>query len=68
MLIGLKNQGIYYVETGHQAIQFNKITGLKELIKKEGYHLKIPLIEKEIIYKTEAVPTLIESKTASKDL
>ena len=53
-LLGLVKKSFYYVETGHMAFKFNKISGLSPTTFKEGYHLKIPVIEEPIIYKVEA--------------
>jgi len=40
--------GIFYVEPGHRAFKFNKISGVQEKIYREGYNFKIPLLERQI--------------------
>jgi len=54
MLYGLGKASIYYVDTGHKAFKFNKIAGVRETTFKEGWHLKIPMIEKAIIYNVKS--------------
>jgi prohibitin 2 len=44
----------FLVDTGHKAIIFNKITGLKEGTYREGWHLKMPWLERAIIYNVKA--------------
>lgn len=50
------------------AFKFNKITGVKENVVKEGIHVKIPMIERPIIYNTKSQPIEYKSLTGSKDL
>uniref|UniRef100_A0A7S3FZG2 Prohibitin n=1 Tax=Strombidium rassoulzadegani TaxID=1082188 RepID=A0A7S3FZG2_9SPIT len=59
---------IYYVDTGHKAVKFNKITGMREDTYREGYHLLLPFIEKPVIYSVKSQPTKIECTTGSNDL
>lgn len=40
--------GIFYVEPGHRAFKFNKISGVQEKIYREGYNFKIPLLERQV--------------------
>jgi len=47
-------QGIYYVDTGHKAFKFNKFSGVGESTFKEGYHLKFPWLEKQVIYNVKS--------------
>jgi len=47
-------QGIYYVDTGCKAFKFNKFSGVMEGTYKEGYHLKFPWLEKQIIYNVKS--------------
>lgn len=56
---------ILIVDTGHKAIIFNKFTGLKEQSYREGWHLKMPWVERAIIYNVKAMPTTTESKTGT---
>lgn len=74
MLLGLVGTGmlfksaIYYVEPGHRAFKFNAISGVKENVFREGWHFRIPVIEKPIVYDIRARPKTIKSATGSKDL
>ncbi|PRP84784.1 hypothetical protein PROFUN_07438 [Planoprotostelium fungivorum] len=58
----------YNVDGGHRAIIFNSITGVKDKVYNEGTHLKIPFIEKPIIYNVRSLPRQVTSPTGSKDL
>jgi prohibitin 2 len=64
----LKNQAIYKVDVGCQAFKFNKISGVQETRFKEGWHLKIPFLERPVIYNVQSTPTKITSTTGSNDL
>jgi len=61
-------QGVYYVEPGHRAFKFNKITGVGNTIYREGWHLKMPYFERQIIYDVRTHPKVIKSSTGTKDL
>jgi prohibitin 2 len=56
------------VEPGHRAIKFNSISGVGETTYREGYNLKLPLLERPIIYDVRTHPKSIKSATGSKDL
>jgi|TARA_B110000977_G_C10863531_1_gene410728 hypothetical protein len=47
---------IYTVDTGQKAFKFNALSGVMETTYKEGYHLKIPYLEKPIIYNVKSQP------------
>ena len=64
----MKNSCIYYVNTGEKAFKFSKLTGVKMTTVKEGYHLKTPWLENEVIYNVKSQPTKIDTMTGSKDL
>jgi prohibitin 2 len=57
---------IVLVDSGHRAILFNKITGLKSHTYKEGMHLMMPWFERPYIYDVRTHPTTIKSVTGSK--
>jgi prohibitin 2 len=59
---------LFNVEAGHNALVFNKFTGLKDKIYVPGTHIRIPMIEKVIDYEIRPKPTVISSLTGSKDL
>ena len=59
---------IFYVDTGHRAIKFNKISGVKNQTFREGWHIMYPWFERPIVYDVKTHPTVIKSMTGSKDL
>jgi len=50
----MKNQCIYYINTGEKGFKFNKYSGVRPTTYKEGYHLKAPWLEKEVIYNVKS--------------
>ena len=45
---------LYTVDTGHKAFKFNKFSGVMDATYKEGYHLKFPWLEKQVIYNVKS--------------
>lgn len=68
MCVFMAKNSIYRVDPGHRAFKFNKISGVREDIYREGWHFKIPAIEKPIIMDIRARPRTIKSATGSADL
>ena len=64
----LLGKSLYYVDTGHKAFKFNKLSGVRETTFKEGYHLKMPWFERPVIYNVRSTPKTFTSATGSKDL
>jgi prohibitin 2 len=64
----LLGDSFYTVEGGHRAIKYSRLHGVMEHIYGEGTHLKIPFLERPIIYDVRARPRNIASLTGSKDL
>jgi len=62
------SQSLYNVEGGHRAVIFNKLTGVKQTVIKDGTHFKIPFIETPIIYDIRSRPRQIPTFSGSKDL
>jgi regulator of protease activity HflC (stomatin/prohibitin superfamily) len=56
------------VEGGHRAIVFNRLSGIKENVYKEGMHFVIPGFEWPIIFDVRTRPRNLQSLTGSKDL
>lgn len=54
------------VEPGHRAIKFNKWSGVRTDIYREGWHFKMPWLERAIIFDTRTHPRIISSITGSK--
>lgn len=65
--MGVKS-AVYNVNTGQKAFKFNKFSGVMMTTYNEGWHLKIPYLEKPVIYNVKSQPTKIESSTGTKDL
>ena len=59
---------IIIVDTGHRAIKFNKITGVRNEVHREGWHIMYPWFERPIIYDVRTHPTVIKSMTGSKGI
>ncbi len=51
------------VETGHAAIVFNKVSGVKSNIYREGWHLMLPWFERPVVYDLQS---RLKSVTGSK--
>jgi prohibitin 2 len=68
MCFFMVKNSFYRVDPGFRAFKFNKITGVQENIFREGWHFKIPAIEKPIIMDIRARPRSITSATGSADL
>ena len=62
------SDSVYNVDGGHRAIKYSRLSGILETIYGEGTHLRIPFIERPIIYDVRARPRNIASLTGSKDL
>ena len=45
---------VILVDTGCKAFKFNKFSGVCEGTYKEGYHLKMPWLEKQVIYNVKS--------------
>ena len=57
---------IILVDTGHGAVVFNKVTGVKSQVYKEGWHLRVPWFERPIVYDLQSKPLTLKSVTGSK--
>jgi prohibitin 2 len=65
---GLITTSLYNVDGGHRAIVYSYFGGVKSQIYTEGTHIRIPLIERAIIYDVRAHPRNVASLTGTKDL
>jgi len=62
-------QSMFNVDGGFRAVVFNRIVGTRSVVYDEGTHLRIPFIERPIIYNVRSLPRNITSPTgSSKDL
>ncbi len=59
---------VYKVSAGERAVKFNILSGLSSKHYLEGYHLKIPFIERPIIYYCRAKTFDIAASTPNRDL
>ena len=57
---------IFKVEPGHRAFKFNAFYGVGNKIFREGWHMKIPGIERPVIYDVRTHPKVIRSSTGTK--
>jgi len=59
---------VYKVEPGYRAFKFSKLSGVREGIVREGWHFKIPMIERAIQYDIRARPRVMKCNTGTADL
>ena len=67
-LVVLSYNSLFTVEPGHNAIIFNKISGVRESLYPEGTHLKWPIFDVPILYNIRPHPEVINSLTGTRDL
>lgn len=67
-LVSAYRFGLFNVDGGHAAVIFNRVTGVKDDVYKEGTHLRIPFIDVPVVYDVRAKPRNIQSLTGSRDL
>ena len=41
---------LYNVDAGHRGVIYDRIQGVKNTVKKEGTHLLIPFLQRDIVY------------------
>ncbi|EPZ37078.1 hypothetical protein ROZALSC1DRAFT_27314 [Rozella allomycis CSF55] len=56
------------VDGGYRAIKFSRIWGVIDKVYSEGTHIRLPWLERPIIYDARAKPRNIASLTGTKDL
>merc|ERR1711991_11305 len=59
---------LYTVDGGERAVIFDRISGVKDVVKGEGTHFLVPWLQKPIIYEVRTQPHEVASHTGSKDL
>jgi len=59
---------LYTVDGGHRAVLFDRIYGVKDVVKGEGMHFLLPWLQKPIFFEIRTSPRSIKSETGSKDL
>lgn len=61
-------QAVFKVDPGQNAIVFSKITGMKNSVLREGWHLLLPWFERPIIYDVKSHPRVFSNSSGTKDL
>lgn len=61
-------ESIYQVEGGHRAVLYSRLSGVGEEVYAEGMHLKIPWLQRPIIFDIRTRPHQMNSLTGTKDL
>lgn len=56
------------MEAGHQAIKYNRMSGVGSDMYREGLHVMLPWLERPIVFDIRARPYTMTSLTGSKDL
>eukprot|EP00871_Galdieria_phlegrea_P005846 jgi/Galph1/749/GphlegSOOS_G5452.1 len=59
---------IFVVPGGHRAVVFNRFTGVEEHVRGEGMHMKIPWVQRPVLFDIRTRPRSINSVTGTKDL
>ncbi|CAE7842334.1 PHB1 [Symbiodinium sp. KB8] len=59
---------IYSVQGGQRAVEFNRLTGVKDAVVEEGTHFCLPWFEWPIIFDVRTRPRMIKSMTGTRDL
>jgi len=60
---------LYNVDAGHRAIIFDRLSGVKQYVRDEGTHFKVPILQIPYIFDVRTRPRLIPNqKTGTKDL
>jgi len=60
---------LYNVDPGHRAIIFDRLQGVKEVVKAEGTHFRVPVLQIPYFFDVRTRPRLIPNqKTGTKDL
>ncbi len=57
---------LFTVQGGHQAVLFNKFSGIKNHPYREGWHIRIPYFEVPFVYETRSKPKKYQSETPTK--
>ncbi|KAI9163064.1 Prohibitin-1 [Paramyrothecium foliicola] len=64
----LASQSIYDVKGGTRAVIFDRLSGVKDSVSKEGTHFLVPWLQKAIVFDVRTKPRNIATTTGSKDL
>lgn len=64
----IAQSSLYVVSGGHRAVMFNRFSGVEKEVRGEGMHLRIPWVQRPIIFDVRTRPHAINSITGTKDL
>lgn len=69
-LIVLANMAsaIVIIPAGHRAVVFNKVSGIKETVLKEGLNFVVPFIDNVIVFDVRVQKSDVKASAASRDL
>lgn len=56
---------IYTVEPGHRAVIYDRFQGVKNVVKDEGTHFLVPVLQRPIIYDVRTRPYLVKNQRMS---
>ncbi|KAA8492934.1 Prohibitin-1, mitochondrial [Porphyridium purpureum] len=59
---------LFVVDPGHRAVMFNRFKGIETDVKGEGFHFRIPWVQRPIKFEIRTRPRVINSVTGTKDL
>lgn len=59
---------IYTVRGGERAVIFNRLQGVEQDVKGEGMHVRIPWVQRPVIFDIRTRATSVSSATGTKDL
>lgn len=59
---------LYNVDGGERAVIFDRFSGVKETVKAEGTHFRVPLLHYPHIFDIRSKPRIINTTTGTKDL
>jgi len=60
---------LYNVDAGHRAIIFDRVAGVRQVVKAEGTHFRVPILQIPYLFDVRTRPRLIPNqKTGTKDL
>jgi len=59
---------LYVVDGGQRAVIFNRFTGVEKNVRGEGMHVKVPWVQKPVLFDVRVRPRVVSSMTGTKDL
>lgn len=56
---------LYNVDAGHRAVIYDRFQGVKNVVKEEGTHFLVPILQRAIVYDVRTRPHLVKNQRAS---